>query len=126
MKILSSKEYSSKLRVSIQSTGRLSFTEETARFLRLSEAMYVKFGQDDTDSKLLYLIRPVEMDDDCFEVRTSGKYYYVPTKSLFDALGVEYGEDCNCLYNLIREPGMDKDAGGTVYRMQLRTDIENI
>ncbi|MCQ2164248.1 MAG: hypothetical protein MJZ04_03600 [Bacteroidales bacterium] len=126
MTILSAKEYSSKLRVSIQSSGRLSFAEETARVLKLSEAMYVKFGQDDKDSRLLYLIRPLEKDDDCFEVRTSGKYYYVPTKSLFDALGIEYGEDSMCMYSLIREPSMDKDAGGTVYRMQLRTDIENI
>lgn len=123
MKILSSKEFSSKLRVSIQSSGKLCFTDETARTLKLSEVKAVKFGQDDEDSSQLYLIIPSTDDPDSFEVKTSGKYYYIPTKSLFDSLGIDYRRDPQqggVAYDLIRMPGMDDEAGGLTYKMNKR------
>lgn len=49
MKILSAKDYSQRLRVSIQATGKLSFTNETVRCLGINCYSRVVFGQDDDD-----------------------------------------------------------------------------
>lgn len=124
MKILSAKEFGSRLRVSIQSSGRLSFTQDTVTSLGLTPESRIKIGQDDVDPGLLYLIVPGTPDEDAFEVRTSGKYYYLPTKSLFDALGIKYvGE--NIMFDLIRMKELDAEACGITYKMVQRTAPED-
>ena len=91
MKILSVKQFSNRLKVTIQSSGRLNFTDDTTKTLGLAEGTPVKFAMDEDNGNVLYLvIASDENDEDAFKVRKSGSYYYVPTKSLFDALEIEY------------------------------------
>ena len=125
MQILSVRQYSNKLKASIQSTGRLTFTDETSKILGLSEGSLVKFALDEEHDNTLFLIFVnTEIDEDAFRVKKSGSYYYLPTKSLFDALGYDYGGG-SIGFDLIRTQAKDKYLNGTVYRMSIRNKNRN-
>lgn len=128
MKILSAQDYNQRLRVSIQASGKLSFTNETVRCLGIDASSKVVFGQDDTDPQVLYLILPDDRGrQDAFEVRASGKYYYVPTKTMFDALGMDYAsENAAVLFDLVRMESMDAEAGGKVFKMNRREVADDV
>ena len=65
--ILSAKEYGKKLKATIQASGKLGFTEQTAEELRLGEDnVGIKFGKD---GEKLYLIRVGSCDEDAFKDR---------------------------------------------------------
>lgn len=58
-------------------------------------------------------------DEDAFEVRTSGSYFYVATKRLFDELGFDYKKK-NIMFDLIRKQSLDEEVVGEVYKMDKR------
>lgn len=88
--ILSAKEFNTKLKCTIQATGKLGFTEATAKHMNLSKDSYVQFAQDDENKDTLYLIHINKKDEDAFKVIKAGQYFYVSTKALFDSLGYDY------------------------------------
>ncbi len=116
--ILSAKRFATTLKVTIQASGRLGFTSDTATALDLKAGKFAKFAQDD-ESKSLYLIIINKGDEDAFSVRESSGYYYVPTKLMFDTLGFNY-ENGNIMFDLIRQPSLDDDLQGQVYFMKQR------
>lgn len=116
MKILSIKDYSGKLRASVQMSGRFGFSEETAKVLQLQDRMAIKFAQDDDET--LYCAFPNSDDADAFRVRRSGRYYYVPTDVLFSSLGIDY-KKYNILFSLVRDADKDEELGGKAYRMEM-------
>ncbi len=90
IKILSAKEYATKLKCTIHASGRMGFTEATADKLKLSEKSAVKFAVDENESSELYLIKVGEVDEESFKVSKAGGYYSVNAKILFDNLGFDY------------------------------------
>lgn len=116
MRILSIKDFSSKLRATIQATGRLGFSEDTAKTLQLYDRMNIKFAQDDNGQ--VYCSFPANDDSDAFKVRKSGRYFYVPTDVLFSSLGIDYKNN-NVLFCLTRDTTKDDELGGTSYRMDM-------
>ena len=120
MKILSVKQFSNRLKATVQATGKLNFSDETAKILSLREGASIKFAVDDEDGDALYMCLSSETnDEDAFKVRKSGVYYYVPTKMLFDALGIDYRNKA-ILYDLVRNQSKDGELGGMAFRMSLR------
>lgn len=120
MKILSVKQFSSRLKVTIQSSGRLNFTEDTTKTLGIGENTPIKFALDDENDNALYLVIASDPEDeDAFRVRKSGTYYYVPTKNLFDALGIEY-DGKSLGYDLVRAESRDIELGGMAFKMSQR------
>jgi hypothetical protein len=118
IKILSAKKFATTLKVTIHRTGRLGFTDETAKALDLKSGKFAKFAQDD-ETKSLYLIINNEASEDAFSVRETSGYFYVSTKVLFDTLGFYY-ENGNIMFDLIRQPSLDDDLQGLVYFMKQR------
>ena len=55
IRILSAKLFATKLKATIRSSGKLGFSEATAKILDLESGKFAKFAKD-TDSGLLYLI----------------------------------------------------------------------
>ena len=86
IRIFSAREYNAKLKCTIHSSGKLGFTDETARELGLSVESGIKFAMNDNDELLLINCR-LDKDEDAFDVSKSGAYYYVNAKPLFDSLG---------------------------------------
>ncbi len=82
IKILSAKQFATKLKATIQASGRLGFTEETANALDLASGKFAKFAKDD-EKGALYLIIINEDCEDAFPIKLSSGYYYVPTRQLF-------------------------------------------
>lgn len=126
IEILSARNYQAKLKATIQATGRLGFTDETAKALRLEAGTPMKFGRD-SENDVLYLARLKERDDDAFEVRKSGDYYYLSTRSLFDTLGYDY-RSRSIIFDFARAASLDGLFGGEVYKLckreRKRTDKE--
>lgn len=106
LKIISAKDYSVKLKASIHSTGRLGFTDVTARELKFSKESAVKFAFDEEDESTLYLINCPQGDEDSFKVTSAGEYYSVNTKALFDSLGYNYNTK-NIMFDLVREKSIE-------------------
>jgi hypothetical protein len=118
IKVLSAKKFAITLKATIQASGRLGFTADTAKALDLQSGKFAKFAQDDENNSL-YLIIINEGNEDAFSVRESSGYYYVPTKVMFDTLGFKY-ENGNIIFDLIRKPSLDDDLQGQVYCMKQR------
>ena len=118
IKILSAKQFATTLKATIHKTGRLGFTDDTAKALDFKSGKFAKFAQDDENGSL-YLIIISEGSEDAFSVRESSGYYYVSTKVMFDTLGFEY-ETGNIMFDLVRQPSLDNDLQGQVYFMKQR------
>ena len=116
--ILSAKQFATKLKVTIQASGRLGFTEETANALDLPSGKFAKFAKDDEKGSL-YLIIMNEDSEDAFPIKSSSGYYYVPAKLMFDALAYDY-ENNNIMFDLVRQSSLDADLQGHVYYMKPR------
>ena len=120
IKILSAKQFATKLKATIQASGRLGFTAETATALGFESRKFAKFAKDDENGNL-YLIIINEGSEDAFEIRLSSGYYYISTKVMFDTLGYNY-ENGNIMFDLVRQPSLDDDLQGQVYFMKQRTN----
>ncbi len=119
MRILSAQQFNRSLKVTIQQTGRMNFTDETAKFLNLSSEKGVKFFTEEEPEQLFMAITDAP-DKDSFDIRKSGAYYYVATQLLFDELGVDY-KTYTVIYDLTRCDTYDEEAGGQCYKMNKRT-----
>ncbi len=116
--IISAKRFATKLKATIQRSGRLGFTEETARYMNLADEKFAKFAQDD-ESGTLYLIIMNKGNEDCFEIRSSSGYYFVPAKMMFDSLGMDYEQNV-IMFDLVRKPSLDETLEGQVFLMKKR------
>jgi hypothetical protein len=118
IRIINAKQFTTKLKATIQFSGRLGFTEDTANALDLSVGKFARFAQDD-EKNTLYLIIIDKASEDAFQIRLSSGYYYVPTKMMFDMLGFDY-EHNTIMFDLIRQPSLDADLMGQAYLMKQR------
>lgn len=116
--IISAKRFATKLKATIQRSGRLGFTEETARYMNLADEKFAKFAQDD-ESGTLYLIIIDKSNEDCFDIRSSSGYYFVPAKMMFDSLGMDYEQNV-IMFDLVRKPSLDETLEGQVFLMKTR------
>lgn len=92
----------SKLKATVQKTGKLGFTEATSRHLKFGESSVVQFAEDDQNKGTLYLINaPDSHDETAFKVCKAGRYFYVNAKALFDKLGLDY-ESNTIIFDLKR------------------------
>lgn len=118
-KVFSAKQYSVKLKCTIQNTGKLGFTAGTANVLGLHPESFIKLAYDDENPDVMYLVVCDGPDDDGFKVDYISKYYSLPTTVLFNELGIDY-KKYTIMYDLTREASLDKEAGGAVYKMAKR------
>lgn len=118
LKVISAKQFATKLKATIQKSGRLGFTEEAAKAMDLQSGKYAKFAQDD-EKKSLYLIIIREKDEEAFQIKESSGYFYVPAKLMFDMLGYDY-EHNNIMFDLVRQADYDEELQGQVFLMKQR------
>lgn len=113
------RKFNVKLKATIQSSGKLNFSEDTAKALGLTDITYMRFGIDDEDESIYYLAILAEGDDNAFKINKSGVYYYLQGKLLFDSLGLDY-QTRPIMFDMIRMTEMDEVAGGEVYKLLKR------
>lgn len=116
--IISAKQFTAKLKATIQSTGKLGFTGETAKCLNLEAEKHAKFAKDD-ETGVLYLILMNRPNEDAFPIKSTSGYYYAATSRMFDMLGFDY-KSTTIMFDLIRQNSLDSDLNGEVYMMKQR------
>lgn len=121
--IISAKQFKGRLKATIQATGKLGFTSDTARHLNLSDEKHAKFAKDD-ESNALYLIIINKGDEDAFPIRESSGYYYASTARMFDMLGMDY-QNMTIMFDLVRQVSLDETLQGEVYLMRKRQKPRN-
>ena len=117
--LLDIEQYSVKLKATIQQTGRLGFTAETAKALGLTPQMHVQFARDDEGDRALYMVLREEEVGNSFRVMKAGQYFYLPTKQMFDAFGEDYINKV-VMFDLTPIASLDTQFGGKVYKMVRR------
>ena len=103
LSVYSAKLYSAKMKVTIQATGKLGFTTETASALGLTNDTYIKIAGDDEAKDVLYMIVCPDKDEDGFKTHSSSGYYYLQTTMLFNDLHIDY-KNFTVMFDLNREP----------------------
>lgn len=119
IRFYSAKQYSAKLKVTIQSTGKLGFTDDTAKELDLSPQTYIKLGADESNPDVMYLVVLPIANDDAFKVCKAGNYFYLPTTMLFLSLGYDF-RNKTIIFDLTRSAEFDEEFGGKVYKLNKR------
>jgi len=116
--LISAKQFAIKLKVTIQNTGKLGFTGETAKYLNLQAGKYAKFAKDD-ETGTLYFILIDKPNEDAFPIKEASGYYNVATTRMFDMLGYNY-KSKSIMFDLIRQISLDTELNGEVYMMKQR------
>lgn len=107
------------LKVTIQKTGRLGFTSQTAAEMKLDANTYFLFGKDDSIPADLIMVKLPGASNDAFRAVKSGEYYYLATTPLFDMLGYDYKKE-PVIFDVRRDANLDEEAGGEVYLLNRR------
>lgn len=118
--VYSAKDFGRVLKATIQNTGRLGFSAETAKFMKIDSDTHFIIGNDDSVQADLILVKLAEANADAFKVRKSNDYFYLPTTALFDMLGYDYKSDDTIYFDIVRFPSLDKAAEGEAYIMNKR------
>ena len=119
--IFDAKDFATRLKVTIQSTGKLGFTAGTTNQLALDTSCSILIAPDSDDSKVFYMGVCRTLQDNAFAVLKSGSYYYLNTKQLFDKLGVKYSH-ATVMFDLSRFEEGDKVLGCECYKMTMRVN----
>ena len=117
--LLSAKNFTFTLKVTIQKSGKLGFSAPTAEALGIDTNTYAKFYMDDENPMSPVVVFSKNKDDDSFKANKSGDYYSLSTTILFDSLGFDFKKQ-NIICDLKREEEEDAIVGGEAYRLVSR------
>jgi hypothetical protein len=113
------KDFTTKLKATIQRTGKLGFTAETISQLQLNSDCSILIAPDSDDKKVFYLGILREHREDAFTVLSAGKYIYLNTKQLFDKIKIDYVKS-NFIFDMERFEDGDEVMGAECYKMKAR------
>lgn len=112
-------DYSTKLKVTVQHTGKLGFTRQTADTLGFGKRAenFIIIATDEESEGDLYLINGATTSEHPFRVNKAGDYYYANTAALFDEIGIDYKDTgITIIFDLIKI----KDETLDIYKMNKR------
>lgn len=119
-KRFNAKEFTVRLKATIQATGKLGFTQDTIDQLKLTTACSVFLAPDDADKKVMYMGVLRDRREDAFPVLSSGKYLYLNTRQLFDTLKLDYTKNVY-IFDLARLEEGDEEMESECYKMSMRS-----
>ena len=64
-----------------------------------------------------------DFDEDGFKVHSSAGYFFLQTTMLFRNLNLDFKNN-TIIFDLTREPDLDFEADGLVYKMNKRTNVK--
>lgn len=109
IKFFKSNELEKPHRLAVHKSGKLGFTIEAAKALKLNQETSISIGVNEEDSadSNLYMAVHSGFVDGAFRVAKAGDYYYLPIKLLLDNLKVPYSTE-SVVYNMTKvESGGD-------------------
>lgn len=103
LKFIKAEETERNAKATVHTTGKLGFSRDAIDYLGISEDSTIQFAQnaeDENDMNLYAKIYP-SMQEGAFKIYKAGEYFYVNTKNMFDALGIEY-KKTKIIYDLVK------------------------
>jgi hypothetical protein len=96
------REYASNLRVTIQRSGKMGFSDFTQTKLKINETMSIRIGIDGRKDTYKYLLLQIldTVEPHAFKINKAGNYYYFNPKPLLDELSMNY-KSKNILFEMI-------------------------
>ena len=97
-------DFDRNVKATIQSTGKLGFSEGAAKKLNLTGDEYFVLASNEENNEDENLYGWVERDEDNsgFKVNKSGDYYNINTKPLFDKLQIDYRDkNTTVIYDIV-------------------------
>lgn len=116
----SARNFGRVLKVTIQKSGKLGFSGDTATAMDLDTNTSFLIGKDESIKADLIMVKIKEPNPDAFQVRKSGQYYFLDTTALFDLLRYNYKSGSNIFFDVVRDTNYDQEAGGDVYLLTQR------
>ena len=104
IKLFKIEDLDKNLKATVHRTGKMGFTADASKKLKLSESKSADIGknEDDVSDKNFYLFIHKEPKTGEFNIVKAGDYYYINTKVLFDNLKMDYTKD-NFTYDISPE-----------------------
>jgi hypothetical protein len=104
LKFIKAEDTEHNAKATVHTSGKLGFSKDAIDFLGIKEGKSIQFAQNEDDSADLNLYAVVNsgMQEGAFRISKAGEYFYVNTKNLFDALGVDY-KSKKFIYDLVKE-----------------------
>jgi len=92
LKFIKSEDTDQNAKATVHTTGKLGFSKDAVEFLGIKEGKSIQFAQNEDDPADLNLYAVVNngIQEGAFRINKAGAYFYVNTKNLLDALGVDY------------------------------------
>ena len=119
---INAKEFTARLKATIQSTGRLGFTSETQNQLQMTSSCSVYLAFDDTHERVMYMAMVRELREDAFPLISSGKYFYLNTGRLFKKMKYDFKKNVY-MFDLERYEEGDQAMDGECYIMTRREHV---
>lgn len=97
-------DFDRNVKATVQSSGRLGFSEGAAKKLNLTGVEYFVLASNEEDVNDDNLYGWIEANDENggFKVNKSGLYYNVNTKPLFDKLNIDYRDrDTTIIFDIV-------------------------
>lgn len=113
------KDFTIKLKATIQRSGKLGFTSDTIKKLGLEQGFSIYLAKDDENKKVMYMGIVREVREDAFPLLSSGKYPYLNTTGLFKELKFDFVNKVY-IFDLSRYPEGDEAMESECYKMDLR------
>ena len=100
LEIIDGERLSKTAKATVQSTGRLNFTPETAAMMNITaESTIVLFKAGERD--LGAIVKPGE-DRRGFKVKKTGPYFYIQLKNYLDEKGVDYKGSTTVVFDITK------------------------
>ena len=100
LEMLDGERLSKTAKATVQSTGRLNFTPETATMMNITaESTIVLFKAGERD--LGAIVKPGE-DRRGFKVKKTGPYFYIQLKNYLEENGIDYRGSMTIVYDITR------------------------
>jgi len=104
LKIQKANEFDRNVKATLQSTGRLGFSEGAKKKMKIESGKFIVIAtneEDETDDNLYAWLEDTE-NSGGFKVNKGGEYYNINTKPLFDKLRIDYTDKDNLIiYDIV-------------------------
>ena len=80
------------MKATIHVTGKLGFSIGAIKAMKIGDNNHIQIARntENKEDNNLYIFLTQNPDEKTLKINKAGNYYYVNTKTLFDALGIDY------------------------------------
>jgi hypothetical protein len=106
-------------KLTVHKNAKMGFSAAAEKLMNLVDWKWCAFAKDknESDSRIIYLIKTDRADDVAFTVAKAGDYYYINGKSLLDDLRIDYTDETK---RIIFDITPVDNNGQTVYKLTKR------